>query len=138
MSRVTQKQEHRSIATLQPPKVIQNPPNPYPVQPMAMGFGLLTPGWAFFAMLICVAVLLRTRTWLRLRHIPGPPFAGFSELWLLRKTLGGRCHLDTSEACKKYGARSTHRKIAVVALSRCADCCSRLNCPGRPQPARHR
>jgi hypothetical protein len=56
------------------------------------------------ALLIIIAILLRIRTWLRLRHIPGPPFAAFSELWLLQKTLAGRCHLHTAEACEKYGS----------------------------------
>ena len=60
--------------------------------------------WGLLAFLIGTAIVRRTRTWLRLRHIPGPPFAGISELWLLYKTLGGRCHLDTAEACTKYGA----------------------------------
>jgi hypothetical protein len=60
-------------------------------------------GWGLLALLIGTAIVRRTRTWLRLRHIPGPRFAGVSELWLLRKTFGGRCHLDTAEACEKYG-----------------------------------
>jgi hypothetical protein len=60
-------------------------------------------GWGLLVLLIGTAIVNRTRTWLRLRHIPGPRFAGISELWLLRKTFGGRCHLDTAEACTKYG-----------------------------------
>jgi hypothetical protein len=60
--------------------------------------------WWVFSLVVGVPIVLRTRTWLRLRHIPGPPTAGFSELWLLRKTLAGRAHLDTAEACEKYGA----------------------------------
>ena len=60
--------------------------------------------WGLLAFLIGYAIVRRTRTWLRLRHIPGPPFAHISELWLLAKTLGGRCRLDTAEACTKYGA----------------------------------
>jgi hypothetical protein len=55
------------------------------------------------SVLVVIALVLRTRTWLRLRHIPGPPIAGITDLWLLQKTLGGRCHIDTLEACKKYG-----------------------------------
>jgi len=56
-----------------------------------------------FSLVVGIALLLRTRTWLRLRHIPGPATAGYSELWLLRKTLAGHAHLDTAEACEKYG-----------------------------------
>lgn len=69
-----------------------------------MGLAALRLGWGLLTLLIGTAILRRTRTWLRLRHIPGPRFAGVSELWLLRKTFGGRCHLDTAEACSKYGA----------------------------------
>lgn len=97
-----------------------------------MGSRLLTLGWGLFAMLIGVAIVARIRTWLRLRHIPGPPFAGFSELWLLRKTLAGRCHLDTAEACSKYGAKSNSRRSSGD-----ADCYSRLYCPNWPEPARY-
>jgi hypothetical protein len=63
----------------------------------------ITWGWRFLATLIAVIIVVRVRSWLRLRHIPGPPFAAFSKLWLLRKTSGGRFHLDTAEACEKYG-----------------------------------
>lgn len=59
--------------------------------------------WAFLAVLVGYAVVSRIRTWLRLRHIPGPPAAGWSKFWLIRKALGGRFHLDTAEACQKYG-----------------------------------
>lgn len=68
-----------------------------------MSYRLLQVALGVVSVVIGIAILLRARSWLRLRHIPGPPFAGFSELWLLQKTLGGRCHLDTAEACEKYG-----------------------------------
>jgi hypothetical protein len=64
--------------------------------------------------LIVLALTLRTRTWLRLRHIPGPPIAGFTEFWLLRKTLGGRCHIHLLEACKKYGTKDECCVIAIA------------------------
>jgi hypothetical protein len=63
----------------------------------------LTVTLALVGVLIVIALTLRTRTWLRLRHIPGPPIAGITEFWLLKKTLSGRCHIDLLEACKKYG-----------------------------------
>jgi Na+/glutamate symporter len=59
--------------------------------------------WALLVVLVGHAVVSRIRMWHRLRHIPGPSFAGLSEFWLLRKALGGRFHLDTAEACEKYG-----------------------------------
>ncbi|KAE9374995.1 pisatin demethylase [Stipitochalara longipes BDJ] len=61
--------------------------------------------WALLAVLVASAVIFRVRRWLRLRHIPGPPLAGWSKAaWLLRKALGGRFHLDTAEVCEKYGS----------------------------------
>ncbi|RDW65159.1 hypothetical protein BP5796_09851 [Coleophoma crateriformis] len=59
--------------------------------------------WTLLAVLVGYTAVSRIRTWLRLRHIPGPSFAGFSRFWLLRKALGGRFHLDTAEACEKFG-----------------------------------
>ncbi|KAE9377678.1 pisatin demethylase [Stipitochalara longipes BDJ] len=60
--------------------------------------------WAVLVALGGYILISRLRTWLRLRHIPGPALAGFSKAWLLRKALGGRFHLDTAEACEKYGS----------------------------------
>jgi hypothetical protein len=60
--------------------------------------------WTLLAILIGYAFISRLRTWFRLRHIPGPAFAGFSKVWLLRKAIGGRFHLDTAEVCEKYGS----------------------------------
>lgn len=70
---------------------------------------LLSVGVAFV-----FAIALRTRTWLRLRHIPGPFAAGISELWLIKHTQGGRIHMDTAEACETYGATKLPKiQIAV-------------------------
>jgi hypothetical protein len=64
-------------------------------------------GWGFLGLLVALiaaaTIRVNVRSWLRLRHIPGPPFAAFSKLWILRKTLGGCFHLDLAEACEKYG-----------------------------------
>jgi hypothetical protein len=63
-------------------------------------------GWGFpglLVALITVTIVVNVRSWLRLRHIPGPPFAALSKLWMLRKTSGGRFYLDLAEACEKYG-----------------------------------
>jgi hypothetical protein len=59
--------------------------------------------WALLPVLVMYAVFSRVRTWLGLRHIPGPPLVGWSKAWLLRRALGGRFHLDTAEVCEKYG-----------------------------------
>jgi hypothetical protein len=57
--------------------------------------------------LLAVYVVASTlRQYYRLSHIQGPPLAGFSKLWLLQKTLGGKMHLDLYEVCTKYGKGS--------------------------------
>ncbi|PMD29002.1 pisatin demethylase [Hyaloscypha variabilis F] len=56
------------------------------------------------AILLGLVVSSWIRTYIRLRHIPGPPGVGFSKLWLLKKSFGGRFHLDTLETCEKYGS----------------------------------
>jgi hypothetical protein len=73
-----------------------------------MGSVSLNLAAGFLAILLTVAIVLRTQTYFRLRHIPGPPLAAISEFWLLRKTLGGRLHLDTAQACRKYGRILAH------------------------------
>lgn len=73
-------------------------------------------GWMLFAILVSIAIFLRTRSWYRLGHIPGPPSAAFSKLWLLRKTLGGRLHLDLAEACEKYGIVLILRTLRSIFL----------------------
>jgi hypothetical protein len=39
----------------------------------------------------------------RLRHIPGPPLACVSQLWLIRVTAQGRLYLAAEDAFKRYG-----------------------------------
>lgn len=55
------------------------------------------------AVLFGLLISSSMRTYFRLRHIPGPSGVGFSKLWLLRRSFGGRFHLDTLELCEKYG-----------------------------------
>ncbi|KAK3389603.1 cytochrome P450 71A20 [Podospora didyma] len=54
---------------------------------------------------LILTYLLVTRVMVvrHLQHIPGPPFAGWTILWLIRRQLGGRLALDLSEVSKKYG-----------------------------------
>ncbi|KAF4485804.1 Cytochrome P450 monooxygenase lolP1 [Colletotrichum fructicola Nara gc5] len=54
--------------------------------------------------LLLYAAALITRQYIRLRHIPGPPLAGFSPLWLLRAACSGNMHLKLYEASQKYGS----------------------------------
>ncbi|TVY62782.1 Cytochrome P450 monooxygenase mpaDE [Lachnellula suecica] len=51
-----------------------------------------------------IAIFETIRSWLRLRHIPGPPLAGFSRLWLVWNSLKGRLAYATEEASGKYGS----------------------------------
>ena len=87
-----------SRSLLRPPPLPDN---------MLLSHITLTPAWAWayalLPVLVTYAVFSRVRTWLRLRHIPGPPLVGWSKAWLLRKALGGRFHLDTADVCEKYG-----------------------------------
>lgn len=55
----------------------------------------------FLAALVAADVY---RSWYRLRHIKGPFSASLSKLWLIRRTAGGRMHLDFRDVCQKYGA----------------------------------
>jgi len=41
----------------------------------------------------------------RLRHIPGPPLACVSQLWIFHATIRGRLHLAAEDAFRRY--RST-------------------------------
>ncbi|OAA68396.1 benzoate 4-monooxygenase cytochrome p450 [Niveomyces insectorum RCEF 264] len=61
---------------------------------VGLGLGLL---------LLAYTAASSLASWNRLRHIPGPPGAGFSKWWMLRNTLGGHLHLATKAACKQYG-----------------------------------
>jgi hypothetical protein len=81
----------------------ENPLAHIPAVMLLSHFEIPAVAWALLVVLVGYAAVSRIGTWLRLRHIPGPSFAGLSKFWLLRKALGGRFHLDTAEACEKYG-----------------------------------
>ena len=53
---------------------------------------------------VAVAFVVKVlRRWLRLRHIRGPPLAGFTNLWLVRAVMGGNTHWDLGFVNEKYG-----------------------------------
>ena len=45
----------------------------------------------------------RIIAWKRLRHIPGPTEAAWSQSWLVRHQLGGDMCFDLEEVCNKHG-----------------------------------
>ena len=61
---------------------------------------LWTLGLAAFAVVWAAS---RCSAWYRLRHIPGPFWAGWGNLWLWRHQLGGRLCEDLEDVCNKYG-----------------------------------
>ena len=79
---------------------------------MALLSTLTTPNSALSGLspagLLGTIVLLFLTTWsvrsyLRLRHIPGPRWAAFSKWWMLRNTVSGDMHMALKEVCDKYG-----------------------------------
>jgi len=52
--------------------------------------------------------------WYRLRHIPGPFWAGFSKLWLLKHTWDGSMYMVSADACIKYGKAVSHTRSHIM------------------------
>ncbi|EDN97121.1 hypothetical protein SS1G_02049 [Sclerotinia sclerotiorum 1980 UF-70] len=48
-------------------------------------------------------IINRYIVWSRLRHIPGPRFASFSKVWMLRAALSGRIPEVLNDVCETYG-----------------------------------
>lgn len=56
--------------------------------------------WRLFIVYFFLIYLLSYR---RLRHIPGPRLAAWSNLWWIRAATGGEAHLRLYDVCAKYG-----------------------------------
>ncbi|EXJ92137.1 hypothetical protein A1O3_00687 [Capronia epimyces CBS 606.96] len=56
------------------------------------------------ALLFLYLLLTSLYSWYRLRHIPGPFWAGISKLWLFKHTWDGSMYLTSAEACFKHGS----------------------------------
>ncbi|KAK3987332.1 putative cytochrome P450 E-class, group IV [Cladorrhinum sp. PSN332] len=52
---------------------------------------------------ILVNVMHRFKRWHRLRHIPGPPLAGWTSLWLTRRFIGYKVFEGIRDLSDKYG-----------------------------------
>ncbi len=49
------------------------------------------------------SAIARVRAWYRLRHIPGPWLAGWTDFWLIRTTWHLQVFNNLGQACKDYG-----------------------------------
>lgn len=60
--------------------------------------------WGGVACLLGAYVIgCRVLSWRRLRHIPGPGAAGWTDLWLIGKTWQGKVFEGLGDVCKQYG-----------------------------------
>lgn len=48
-------------------------------------------------------IILRIRDFARLKHIPGPSLAGWTDLWMIRAQASGRMNLIMQEVTNEYG-----------------------------------
>ena len=53
--------------------------------------------------LILWSLIARARDWHRLRHIPGPPAAGWTKAFLVRHQFGGKLLQHLRDVAQKYG-----------------------------------
>lgn len=65
------------------------------------------------AITIAYYVVTSFLSYRKLRHIPGPRLAAFSQFWLFKVTAGGDLYLTADEVLRKYG----------VWLPRLSTCC---------------
>jgi hypothetical protein len=59
--------------------------------------------WYIVAVPIVLYIVREVRTYRRLSHIKGPPFAQFSQLWLLKTIYQQKAHYVFDDIRKKYG-----------------------------------
>lgn len=55
-----------------------------------------------FAAPVCY-LIARIHSYRRLRHVPGPRLAAWTNLWYIRAVLGCRLHVAVADALKEYG-----------------------------------
>jgi len=72
---------------------------------MALLADFLLAGPAIWALATLFVFIVGEYIWgyWRLRHIPGPWIAGFSDLWLMRKTWRGETFKELAKVCGQYG-----------------------------------
>ncbi|KLJ09236.1 hypothetical protein EMPG_15344 [Blastomyces silverae] len=55
------------------------------------------------ALAVAYLVVQRVQAWNRLRHIPGPRWCGWTNIWILRRAWGGSLYEDLGELCQQQG-----------------------------------
>jgi hypothetical protein len=59
------------------------------------------------SLLLLAHVIQRVRGWYWLRHVPGPPLAGWTSLWLTKGFINGAFFQNVPALAEKYGEPST-------------------------------
>lgn len=54
---------------------------------------------------IIYSFVKRVAEWRRLRHIPGPSLAGWTDAWLLRYVIPGTLCTKLIDVCNEYGKK---------------------------------
>lgn len=67
--------------------------------------GLSLPSWTLTGIFVVLTILIALFAFssMRLRHIPGPRWAPYSRLWLMRVLTSGNTIADLEEVNRKYG-----------------------------------
>ena len=73
-----------------------------------------TAGAMGLALLVVCLIIQRVRGYARMRHIPGPFWAGWTDLWLIYTQLSGRMCFILADANKKYGTLSLWTTPAIT------------------------
>lgn len=68
-----------------------------------MYFETTTTGLIGLGLVFVYLIVQRVQDYLRTRHIPGPFWAGWTDLWMIRSQLSGRMCFILAEANEKYG-----------------------------------
>ena len=71
----------------------------------AVALSLLMKQWPFTLLSLCLGLftIASLRSYLRLRHIPGPLIASLTDWWWVQKSISGKGHLAISDLCDRYG-----------------------------------
>ena len=62
-----------------------------------------TAGLVGLGLVLLLVVVQRVRDYARTKHIPGPFWAGWTDLWMIRAQLSGRMCFILAETNVKYG-----------------------------------